>query len=76
MASRESAAEKLSAKPVLRNEEIRELFQKLELGKAADRDRFLRLQQLAHQPDPKQDCPDEALRVFFTHSTETRSGSR
>jgi hypothetical protein len=76
MASREPAVEKLTSKRVLREKEIRELFQKLDLGTAADRDRFLRLQQLVHQPDPRQDCPGEGLRVFFTHSTESRSDSR
>jgi|HubBroStandDraft_6_1064221.scaffolds.fasta_scaffold675461_2 hypothetical protein len=76
MASREPTVETPTPKRALRKKEIRELFEKLDLGTAADRDRFLRLQQLVHQPDSNQDCPGEALRVFFSHSTEPRSDSR
>jgi hypothetical protein len=49
--------------------EIVDFFEKLELGTAADRERFLSLERLIKNLDTEQEKPSEAFRVVFGDST-------
>jgi len=49
--------------------EIMEFFEKLNLGSAADRERFLSLERLVKNLDSEQERQNEVSRVVFGNST-------
>jgi hypothetical protein len=53
----------------LGEKEINDLFDKLDLSTAADREKFLRLERLSTDPNLAQDEADETFRVLFGDST-------
>jgi hypothetical protein len=59
----------LSTRRTLDEKEIEDLFETLNLSTAADREKFLRLEQLSKETNPGKDHLDDALRVRFRDST-------
>ena len=57
----------------LNEKEINYLFEALNLSTAADREKFLQLQDLSKEPNTGQDRIDDALRVRFRDSTVRES---
>jgi hypothetical protein len=60
----------------LSEREIAEFFEKLNLGSAAERERFLSLERLVQSLDSEQEGSSESPRVVFGDSTVTDPASQ
>ena len=65
----ESSTDSPEANRTLKEKEINDLFEMLNLTTAADRDKFLRLERLSNESDLGQDRGAAPLRICFGDST-------
>ena len=61
------------ASRTLQEPEITDLFDRLNLSTAADREKFLRLGQLSKDPNLPYDQPNQSVRVRLGNSTSTEA---